>query len=123
MAIVRSAYLKKSANEPPPLPVRRETDEDRMEQERMQDVLILIENLIEREEITIRLIMDCLYDVGSKNLINQKVQFGLLNWLMKRIAILTKPVFKIFAMRWFKKNCPRIITAWLHSKVSFPTVK
>jgi hypothetical protein len=91
--------------------------EERQEEERMRDVLLLLSNLFQREEVTIKLILDCLYDVGSVNLINQKFRFRLLNRLMKSIARMSKPVFRIFAVRWFHKNCPQLITDWLHSQV------
>jgi hypothetical protein len=101
-------------NKPAPRP-----DEERMEIERMSDVLLLLSELARREEVTVKLILDCLYDVGAKNLINQKVQVRSLNRLMKWTARLSKPVFRIVAWRWFKKNVPTLITNWLHSKVSF----
>jgi hypothetical protein len=93
--------------------------EERMKQQRMSDVLLLIESLVEREETTVKMILDCLYDVGSVNLINKKFKFKILNRLMKWIAGKSKPVFRIIALRWFKKNCPQLIANWLHSKVKF----
>ena len=42
------------------------------QEELMHDVLILLENLIHREETTVKLIVDSLYDVGTVNIINQK---------------------------------------------------
>jgi hypothetical protein len=94
-------------------------EEERMEAERIGDVLLLLEELSRREEITVKLILDCLYDVGAKNLINQKVRSRSLNQLMKWTARLSKPVFRIVAWRWFKKNVPELLTNWLHSKVTF----
>ena len=94
-------------------------EEERMKQQRMRDVLLLIENLVEREEMTVKMILDCLYDVGSVNLINKKFQLKLLNGLMKWIAGKSKPMFRIVALRWFKKNCPELIANWLLSKVKF----
>lgn len=107
-----------------PVKVQRLIDEERireerMEQERMQDVLLLLGHLAEREEATVKIILDCLYDVGSANLINQKFRYRPLNRLMKSIAGMSKPVFRVFALRWFKRNCPKLITDWLHSKVTF----
>jgi hypothetical protein len=93
--------------------------EKRFEQERLRDVFLLIENLAEREEVTIKLILDCLYDVGSVNLINKKFSSRPTNQIVKFIAKLAKPAFKVFALRWFKKNCPQLITNWLQSKVTF----
>ncbi len=89
------------------------------EQERINNILLLLENLIDREEITVTRILDCLYDVGSVNLINKKIPVQLLNSMMKFIARLSKPAFRMVALYWFKKNCPQLITNWLHKKVSF----
>jgi len=93
--------------------------EKRTEAERMQDVRLLLEHLSQSQETTIKLILDCLYDVGAVNLINQKVQPKPFNRLSKSVASVSKPAFRIIAYRWFKKNCPELITNWLHKKVSF----
>jgi hypothetical protein len=93
--------------------------EQQRSQERMRDVEMLLESLFLREEVTLRLIVDCLYDVGSVNLVNQRVQARHLNRLMKLIARRTKPAFRFFMLRWSRKNCPHLITRWLHSQVKF----
>lgn len=93
--------------------------EKQLEEERLQDVQLLLENLFLREEATLKIIVDCLYDVGSVNLINQKCQLRPLNRLMKWIAKLTKPSFHFFAVRWTKQNAPKLIADWLHSQVTF----
>ncbi|MBD1869745.1 hypothetical protein H6F88_28470 [Oculatella sp. FACHB-28] len=94
-------------------------EEERLQAERMRDVLLLLDNLIRREDVTIKAILSCLYDVGSANLINQKFRSRSLNGLMRRISTMSKPAFRFFAMRWIKKNCPELITKWLYSKASF----
>lgn len=93
--------------------------ERQKEDERMRDVEMLLESLFLREEITMRLIVDCLYDVGSVNLVNRRVRSRPLNRVMKAIARYSKPVFRIFMMRWTKRNCPHMIANWLHSQVMF----
>lgn len=98
-------------------------EESRIEVERMHDVLLLLDSLIRREEAAVKLILGCLYDVGAVNLINSKFQFQLMNHLLKRIAKLSKPAFKVVAYYWFKKNCPDLITKWLHSQVKFEPTK
>jgi hypothetical protein len=95
------------------------SDKSRIENQRIHDVLILLESLTMREEATIKLIIDCLYDVGSVNLIDRQIRWRSLNFLAKLIAKSSKPVFRIFAWRWFKQNCPELITDWLHSQVKF----
>lgn len=102
-----------------PILVSAITEEERIKQERMKDVLLLLEQLFEREEATVKRILDCLYDVGSINLINKKFQTRPLNRIMKLIAKLTRPAFRIVALYWFKRNCPQLITNWLSIKVRF----
>lgn len=93
--------------------------EQQLEDARMRDVELLLESLFMREEVTMRLIADCLYDVGSVNLVNRRVHSLPLNRFMKVIARRSKPIFRFFMLRWGKKNCPQLITAWLHNQVKF----
>lgn len=102
-----------------PIPVPKLLEEQRLKEERMHDVLLLLQHLVEREETTVKMILDCLYDVGSINLIDKKVRMKPANRLMKGIATLSKPAFRIVALRWFKANCPQLITKWLYTKVRF----
>jgi hypothetical protein len=94
-------------------------DEKRFQQERMRDVLLLIENLALQEEATIKLIIDCLYDVGIINIINKKIPNPSLNKFAKLLAGTPKPLAKIIAWRWVKKNAPEKITNWLYRKINF----
>lgn len=91
-----------------------------LEEQRIHDVLLLLENLSSREETTIKLIIDCLYDVGANNLINQRVRSQIVNSTLKNIARFSKPVFRMLAWRWFRKNCPQLIANWLYEQVKFP---
>ncbi|MGB3291462.1 MAG: hypothetical protein WBB01_00555 [Phormidesmis sp.] len=93
--------------------------EQQIEDERMRDIELLLESMFLREEVTLRLIADCLYDVGSVNLLNQRVHSRPLNRFMKVIARRSKPVFRFFMLRWCRKNCPHLITQWLHTQVDF----
>jgi hypothetical protein len=90
-----------------------------LEDERMHDVLLMLQHLSRNEEVTIKIIIDCLYDIGSINLINQKLPQPPVNTIVKQVARLSKPLFRIVAFRWFKKNGPLLITRWLRKKVSF----
>lgn len=87
----------------------------------MQDVLVLLQHLAENEETTIKLMIECLYDVGAVNFINRKVQNTSINQLAKRLAVMSKPVAKRYGYYWFKKNCPELIVNWLKRKVAFPS--
>jgi hypothetical protein len=91
----------------------------RMETERMQDVVLLLERLAAHDETTVKLIMDCLYDVGSVHFANQKVANPALNHLLRASARMSKPVFRLFAVKWFQKNCPQMIADWLYTVATF----
>lgn len=104
---------------PKPVKVEQRLAEESMKEERLHDVLLLIKHLAKREEVTIKLIIDRLYDVGSVNLINKKLPYRPLNGVAKSIARMSKSAFRLVALRWFYKNCPQLITKWLNSKVSF----
>jgi hypothetical protein len=94
-------------------------EEKRFQQERLRDVYLLLENLALQEEVTIKLIIDCLYDIGIINIINKKIPNRLMNKLAKFIARTPKPLVKIIAWQWVKKNLPSKVTNWLHNKVKF----
>lgn len=100
--------------------VAKKPEEEKREQQRMQDVLVLLQHLAENEETTIKLIIECLLDVGAVNFINRKVQNTSLNQFAKAIASMSKPVAKRYGLYWFKKNCPELIVNWLQRKVAFP---
>ncbi len=95
------------------------TEEKRQQEERFRDILLLLQNLFEREDKTVLMVIDCLYDLGLVNFINKKISSRPINELFKSILKLPKPLFKIIALRWVKKNAPLAITKWLYDKVRF----
>ncbi|MBR8837082.1 MAG: hypothetical protein DSM106950_24535 [Stigonema ocellatum SAG 48.90 = DSM 106950] len=103
--------------------VPKQLQQERIEEERMHDVLLLVTHLVQTQEVTVKLMLDCLYDVGSVNLINKKLRSRSLNVAAKSIARMSKPVVKTFALGWIQKNVPDLITKWLHSQVSFTTLE
>ncbi|MBE9101326.1 hypothetical protein [Vacuolonema iberomarrocanum] len=98
-------------------------EQARLESARMQDVVMLVDNLLRNEEATIGMIVDCLYDIGSVRLIHQKVEPPILQDVTKPIAQLSKPAVRAIALRWLKKNCPVLLANWLYSKVKFDKPK
>ena len=108
-----------SVSSQPLISVPATSARSQIEAERIQEVLILLKSLIAREEATIKLIIDCLYDIGHVNLINKKVRFRPFNAIAKFAARKSKPLAKRYAWRWFMRNCPQLITRWLYSKVQF----
>lgn len=103
--------------EPRRLPLNSPADQNELQL--MQGTHLLLENLAEREKATVTAILDSLYEVGSVRLINQRVSIKALRGPLKGLASLSKPVFQIFAWRWFRRNCPELITNWLYQQVRF----
>jgi len=101
------------------LQLEKRLQEEQMKEERMQDVLLLLDHLVQREEPTVKIILNCLYDVATINLINKYVRYSSLNRASKRITAFLKPVGRFAGWQWFKRNCPQLITDWLRTKVSF----
>lgn len=97
--------------------------EEQMALEKENDILLLLQHLVVREEVTVKIILDCLYEIGAVNLINHKFPLRPLNRFMKAIARLSKPAFRIIAYYWFKQNSPQLITNWLMGKVAFEKVE
>jgi hypothetical protein len=95
------------------------SEEKRFQEERLRDVYLLLENLALNEEATIKLIIDCLYDIGIINLINKKIPNRSMNKLAKFLSGTPKPIVKIIAWQWVKKNLPNKVTNWLSNKIKF----
>ena len=96
--------------------------EELKKQERMRDVTLLLQQMVEREEVTLKLIIDCLIDVGSINYANHKLHNPPLNKIMKVLVGYIKPLARKAAIFWLKRNLPELLTAWLEGKVSFEPV-
>ena len=96
--------------------------EELKKRERMRDVTLLLQQMVEREEVTLKLIVDCLIDVGSINYANHKLHNPSLNKIMKILVGSVKPVARIAALFWLKRNLPNLLTAWLESQVSFKPI-
>jgi hypothetical protein len=90
-----------------------------LEEERMKNILLLLEHLFEREDTTVKLVLEYLYEVGSIRIIDKNIHIGFLNRSLKSVARMSKPVFKIAGLYWFQRNCPKLITDWLYSLVMF----
>ena len=101
----------------------QQAKEKEKEEQIMHEIRVLLKTLVYQEEVTMKEVIDCLYDVGSTNLINQKFKFGTLNKSLKFITKMSKPAFKMLAWQWVKKNCPDLIANWLQDKVTFIRVE
>lgn len=90
-----------------------------VEQKSMDDMLLTLEHLFEREEATAKIVLACLYDMGAENISYSKLRNGVLRAVFRPIKNVSKPVFLFFGLRWFKANCPFLIADWLRSLVEF----
>ncbi len=102
----------------PPLPPRLAAEEE-FKKEKLHDTELLLQDMFIREEATVKLIFDSLYDIGAINIINKKIPFPPLNRFLKSVVGIPKPIAKMLLFRWFVANCPSLLTNWLHSKVRF----
>jgi hypothetical protein len=93
--------------------------EQRLKKERLHDIELLLQDMFIREETTVKLIFDSLYDIGAINIINKKIAFPPLNRLLKAVVKLPKPIAKLLLFRWFVANCPQLLANWLNNKVRF----
>lgn len=91
--------------------------EQRLETERMQEVLFLLKNLLDREQTTVKAILSCLLDVGAVHLINDRVKIRPLRPLARPLAKISKPALIFIAHRWVQKKCPQLITNWLQGRI------
>ena len=105
-----------------PLQVKPISAEELKKQERMRDVTLLLQQIVEREEVALKLIIDSLIDVGSINYANNKLHNQPLNKIMKVLVGYIKPVARMAALFWLKRNLPDLLTAWLEGKVSFEAI-
>ncbi|MGC9502811.1 hypothetical protein [Baaleninema sp.] len=85
----------------------------------MDDMLLTLEHLFEREEATAKIVLACLYNMGSENLLYHKIRFRPLRSALRPVTKVSKPVFLFFGLRWFKANCPWLIADWLRSLIVF----
>ena len=105
-----------------PLNAKPISAEELKKQERMRDVTLLLQQIVEREEVALKLIIDSLIDVGSINYANKKLHNPPLNKMMKVLVGYIKPVARLAALFWLKRNLPNLLTAWLEAKVSFEPI-
>lgn len=96
------------------------TEEKNKEQDRLNEILILLQQLFQREEATAKRIIECLYDIGTVNFINKKVRLFPFNSLLKYLLKFPKPLAKILGLKlYLQPKCPQLITDWLYTLVEF----
>ncbi|MDJ0635370.1 MAG: hypothetical protein QNJ34_19420 [Xenococcaceae cyanobacterium MO_188.B29] len=95
------------------------TPEEHITLKSEQEVLLLLQHLAKSQEVTVKLILDRLYDLGALNIIKNKLRSRILKGTVKGLAQLSKPAFRVIGFYWFKQNCPQLIADWLVEQVTF----
>ena len=90
-----------------------------LEQERMQDVILVLTHLFEREEATVKIVLSCLYDVGAENLKSKKVRSRALKKVLSILSKILKRPLTFAGLLWFKSQVPQLLADWLQSQVAF----
>lgn len=115
--------------QPPPPPnspqnlTLQQQAEQRLEAERMQEVMFMLKNLLDREQITVKAIISCLLDVVTIHFINDRVQIRPLRPLARPLAKLSKPALVFVTHRWVQKKCPQLITNWIQRRILLKTTR
>lgn len=92
---------------------------DATEKRSMDEMLLALDHLFEREESTAKTVLACLYDLGAANISYYTLRHRVLQAAFRPVTKVSKPVFLFFGLRWFKANCPFLIADWLRSLVEF----
>lgn len=85
----------------------------------MDEMLLTLDHLFEREEATAKIVLAALYDMGAENIYYRQLRSRILRGAFRPVTKISKPVFLFFGLRWFKANCPFLIADWLRSLVEF----
>ncbi len=89
----------------------------------MDEMLLTLNHLFEREEATAKIVLAALYDMGAENIYYRQLRSRILRGVFRPVTKVSKPVFLFFGLRWFKANCPFLIADWLRSLVEFEKEK
>ncbi|USR92394.1 hypothetical protein NEA10_06645 [Phormidium yuhuli AB48] len=90
-----------------------------VEKKSMDEMLLTLDHLFEREEATAKIVLAALYDMGAENIYYRQLRSRILRGAFRPVTKISKPVFLFFGLRWFKANCPFLIADWLRSLVEF----
>ncbi|MGK7931754.1 MAG: hypothetical protein AB4041_10015 [Microcystaceae cyanobacterium] len=95
------------------------TQAKQIEDARRKEVQLILENLFEREEDTVKLVIDCLFDMGAVYVINRKIPTPIVNPLVKGVARVSRSGIRIIAFRYVMKKfvLSGFLTNFLFNKV------
>jgi hypothetical protein len=94
------------------------------EEQKLREILILLDQLFKREEATAKGIVGCLYDIAMINLINKYFPLWGVNVTLKYLTRFPRPVAQSLGVKlYLQPKCPKLITDWLYTLVEFPDKK
>ncbi|NEO85364.1 MAG: urate hydroxylase PuuD [Spirulina sp. SIO3F2] len=93
------------------------------EQRKVQEILLILEQLVQREDATVRFIMERLYDIGLINVMNKKVKTHPLGHIVKPLGRASRGSFRSIGTWWFQAHGPKLITDWLYTLVNLEPKK
>jgi hypothetical protein len=101
------------------VPGAKSPEQEQHEQENVRDIALTLQQLVEREDVTVKYILDRLYSIGTANLLHHHIALRSLHPVLRSIFWGSRPVARRVGMWWFQKNGAKLITDWLHSLVVF----
>ncbi len=98
--------------------------EYQLEEQRLEEILLLLDQLFRREEVAAKSIVGCLYDIAMINIINKFCPIWGINNTLKFISRFPRPLAKSLGVKlYLQPKCPKLITDWLYTLVEFPNTK
>ncbi|WP_373479690.1 hypothetical protein [Geminocystis sp.] len=103
---------------------QKSQEEIAIEKQKLHEILILLEQLLQREEVTGKAIIGCLYDIAMINLINKYCPLWGINSTLKYLVRFPRPIAQSLGVKlYLQPKCPKLITDWLYTLVEFPEKK
>lgn len=95
--------------------------EQQLEQERLSEILIVLEEMFQREGAAGKRVIGCLYDIAVINWLNKNLPDPPFNPCLKYLARFPRGIAQHLGLKLFlQPKCPKLITQWLYSLVEFP---
>ncbi|BAQ64303.1 hypothetical protein [Geminocystis sp. NIES-3709] len=94
--------------------------EKELEQIKLREILVLLDQLFRREEATAKAIVGCLYDIATINIINKYCSLWGINFTLKYLTRFPRPLAQSLGVKlYLQPQCPKLITDWLYTLVEF----
>ncbi|WP_017294550.1 hypothetical protein [Geminocystis herdmanii] len=103
---------------------QKNQEEKILEEVKLREILLLLDQLFRREEATAKGIVGCLYDIAMINIINKYCPLWGINSTLKYLTRFPRPLAQSLGVKlYLQPQCPKLITDWLYTLVEFPEQK